>query len=88
MAAGILVYTLGLTDSAIQARTATPSTVWLGGSAACDVIIAGCMLYFVSYSGAICPNTHRPGLQRAPDSFLGRNMVRPLPMQCCRALSV
>ncbi|RDX56527.1 hypothetical protein OH76DRAFT_1477132 [Lentinus brumalis] len=48
MAAGILVYTLGLTDSAIQARTATPSTVWLGGSAACDVIIAGCMLYFLS----------------------------------------
>ncbi len=54
MATGIMVHTLSLTDSAIQARTAAPCTVWLAGSAACDVTIAGCMLYFVSPSDALC----------------------------------
>ena len=48
MATGIMVHVLSLPDSAIQAVTSAPCTVWLGGSAACDVIIATCMLYFVS----------------------------------------
>lgn len=49
MATGILVKVLALGDSAVQEKTTAPCIVWLAGSATCDVLIASCMLYFVSH---------------------------------------
>ncbi|KAI0707589.1 hypothetical protein C8Q76DRAFT_627952, partial [Earliella scabrosa] len=47
MAVGIMVNVLVLPNSAIQERTSAPLVVWLGGSVACDVMIATCMLYYL-----------------------------------------
>ena len=74
MATGIMVHTLSLPDSAIQAVTSAPCTVWLAGSAACDVIIATCMLYFVSISRLTTCNSN---LQYYPDSSLGEDKGWP-----------
>lgn len=34
-------------NSRLQEETLSSSIVWLVGSATCDILIAGCMLYFV-----------------------------------------
>ncbi|RDX42206.1 hypothetical protein OH76DRAFT_1318931, partial [Lentinus brumalis] len=47
MASGITVHLLGSSDAGIQ-RTRASTTVWLAGSLACDVLIAGSMLFFLS----------------------------------------
>ena len=58
MATGIMAHVLALTDSSIQVKTRASGIVWLAGSASCDVIIAVCMLYFVSRTKW----SHSPGM--------------------------
>lgn len=63
MATGIMAHVLALTDSSIQVKTRASGIVWLAGSASCDVIIAVCMLYFVSRTVPACWQTdHRSNL--------------------------
>ncbi|KAF8491762.1 hypothetical protein JB92DRAFT_2752710, partial [Gautieria morchelliformis] len=56
--AGVTVNNLG-NVSEVQAKAFKPTCVWLGGSAVCDIIIAGCMVYFLSRSHTGYANTDR-----------------------------
>ncbi|KAF8588253.1 hypothetical protein K439DRAFT_1406554 [Ramaria rubella] len=46
---GVIAFTTN-DDSELQYKTFKSCTVWLGGSAACDMLIASCMVYFCQKS--------------------------------------
>ena len=51
---GTMVHVLKVPGDEVQVRTTAVTTVWLGGSLACDVIIAVCMVYYVRPARAHC----------------------------------